>query len=154
MNGYVTSATTAETTTGRCHVVLPVPCSQLTDTQQQDHQETISGGTPVDSLLVEFLDVTSPAGVQCEVRHATSNPDYSRPTGDCRPRRLAPNRLAIAKAKFDAMLRDGPASPSESSWASTLCIVSKEDKGWSPCCDYRALNAYHCSATICMTSKQ
>jgi hypothetical protein len=32
-----------------------------------------------------------------------------------RPRRLAPDRLAIAKAEFGAMLRDGTACRSESS---------------------------------------
>jgi hypothetical protein len=32
----------------------------------------------------------------------------------CRPRRLAPDRLAISKADFDAMLREGTARRSES----------------------------------------
>jgi hypothetical protein len=33
--------------------------------------KTISDGTPVDSLLAEFPDLTRPAGVQREVRHDT-----------------------------------------------------------------------------------
>jgi hypothetical protein len=33
--------------------------------------KTITGGTPVDSLLAEFPDFTRPAGIQREVRHST-----------------------------------------------------------------------------------
>jgi hypothetical protein len=105
--------------------------------------KTISDGTPVDSLLAEFLDLTPPAEVQREVRHNTLH--HIRTIRGlpvtCRPRRLAPDQLAIAKAEFDAMLRDGTARRSDSSWSSTLHIVPKNDNGWRPYGDYRALNA-------------
>jgi hypothetical protein len=53
---------------------------------------------------------------------------------------VASYRLAIAKAEVKAMLRDGTARRSESSWSSALHIVPN-DNGWRACGDYRALNA-------------
>jgi hypothetical protein len=96
--------------------------------------KTISDGTPVDSLLAEFPDLTRPAGIQREVRHNTVHHirTIPGPPVTCRPRRLAPDRLAIAKAEFEAMLRDGTARRSESSWSSAIHIVPKKDNGSRP----------------------
>jgi hypothetical protein len=93
--------------------------------------EVISGGTAVDSILSEFLDLTRPTGVQREVRHNTVHHIRTIPGPPviCRPHQLAPERLAIAKAEFDAMLRDSTARRSESFWFLALHIVPK-DNGW------------------------
>jgi hypothetical protein len=70
--------------------------------------QVISGCTAVDSNLSEFPDLTCTTGVQREVRHNTVH--HTRTTASppvtCRPRRLATDLLAIAKAEFDPMLQE------------------------------------------------
>ena len=75
------------------------------------------------------------------MRHNTeqikTTPD---PPVSCRPRRLRADRFAIAKAKLDAMLRDGTAQRSNDSWWLALHIVPKEN-GWRPCGDHNSTDA-------------
>jgi hypothetical protein len=103
--------------------------------------KTITDGTPNDSNIAEFPDLTRPAGVQRAVRHNAFHHIRTTPglPFTCRPRRLAPDRLAIAKAEFNDMLQDGTARHSERSWSSALHIVPKKDNGWRTCGHYRAL---------------
>jgi hypothetical protein len=66
--------------------------------------------------LLRILDLIRPPGVQREVQHNTVHHIRTKPCTPvtCRPRRLAPDRLTIAKAVLDAILRDGTARHSES----------------------------------------
>ena len=105
--------------------------------------KTIASDAVMDNLLSEFPALIRPSGIHREVRHNTMHYICTTPGPPvvCRPRRLAHDRLAVAKAEFEAMLRDGTARRAQGPWSSALHLVPKKDNGCRPCGDYRALNA-------------
>jgi hypothetical protein len=91
--------------------------------------QVLNTGFTVDPLLTELPDLIRPSVVQRDVRHSTVHHIRTTPGPPvtCRPRRLAPDRLTIARTEFDAMVRDGTPRPSKSPWSSALHLVSKKD---------------------------
>jgi len=105
--------------------------------------KTIGSSAPADDIFADFPYLTRPSGVQREVRHNTVHHINTTPGPlvCSRPRRLAAERLGIAIAEFDAMLKDGTARSLDGSWSPALHLVPNKDNGWRPCGEYRALKA-------------
>jgi len=105
---------------------------------------TISTDNPIYELLQEFKELTHPSGKTLLINKLK---DFCHeiitegPPVVCKPRRLTPEKLEIAKKQFQLMVEQGICRESKSDWSNPIHMVVKKDGTFRICGDYRLLNA-------------
>ncbi|XP_015118909.1 uncharacterized protein LOC107042386 [Diachasma alloeum] len=104
--------------------------------------QTIEEDSSYVALLKKFPAIIKPEGLLRNIKHMTQHHIRTThgPPVSARPRRLLPNKLAIAKAKFSNMQKLGIARRGQGPWSSPLHLAPENNGEWKPCGDYRGLN--------------
>ena len=96
---------------------------------------------PCYKLLDDFPTLTNPSFELKEPLHGVKHhiPTTGRPI-QSRARKLAPEKLAMAKTELERLVKMGVCHRGKSEWSSPMHVVGKPDGGQRVCGDYRRLN--------------
>ena len=99
------------------------------------------GDDPFNKLLDSYPSITKPDLSTKTAKHGVTHyiPTNCAPI-QSRVRKLAPDKLAIAKTEIDKLVELGVCRRGKSEWASPLMVAPKPNGGWRVCGDYRRLN--------------
>ena len=118
-----------------CWEVILLQANYLFLSLYWHHTPRQDSTNPYLTLLSEFPGVTQPCAADRPVkRNVYHHIKTTGPPVSSRTRRLALERLQIARQEFDHVLELGIIRPSSSSWSSPLHMVPKRTFGdWRPC---------------------
>ena len=110
--------------------------SRITDINFVDQQND-----PYYQLLDNYPSLSDPSFKAKEVSHGIKHyiPTACNPI-QSKARKLAPDKLEIAKQEFEKLEKLGICVRGKSEWASPLMVAPKPGGGWRVCGDYRRLN--------------
>ena len=92
-------------------------------------------------LLDSFPTITTPAFTVKQPLHGVKHTiPTSCPPIQSRVRKLAPEKLQVAKEEIEKLVKLGVCHRGKSEWASPLMVAPKPGGGWRVCGDYRRLN--------------
>ncbi len=133
---------------------MDIAADRLVDTASSQSfpiisESSVAGGRcaniapPFQELLRRFPEVVNPdKGLPPVSKHKVEHHIRVKdgPPTTAKFRHLDAEKLAVEKAEFDQLERDGIIRRSDSPWALPLHMVRKPDGSWRQCGDYRHLN--------------
>ena len=116
---------------------------QINPSQINSINLTCKFDDPFKKLLNNYPEIIATQSKMMPIKHSVEHIiETTGPPLACRPRRLSPEKLKIAKAEVDQMLRLGIIEPSSSSWSSPIHMVPKKNPNeYRVVGDFRKLNA-------------
>ncbi|GFS49348.1 retrovirus-related Pol polyprotein from transposon 297 [Trichonephila clavipes] len=112
--------------------IVTIPNFSLTTIVSSGYDSSVA------KLYSEFKEITFNNSFIKKPKHLVMHLIVTNgPPVSAKVRRLAPDKLKLAKKEFEFMLEQGICRPSNSPWASPLHLVWKKTGDWN----YRALNA-------------
>jgi len=140
---FIADGPTDSTLPKICKITLPDHLTELYETTVAENNLPTDTADALKTLLFEEQNAFARNKMDIGFCNLIS---HDIETGTARPIKQSPRRppLSARQAEddiIDDMLRHGIVEPSNSEWASPVCLVRKPDNSYRFCVDYRKLNA-------------